>query len=134
MAALPITLTAIALLFLFLVLLFLTQTLHPGPKQTYALPPGPPGLPILGNLFDLPPTTGSQPEYLHWLAHKDRYGPISSVKVLGQTMVIIHDSGDRGGGVGEEGGGQRWEAWVEVCLGYVSAFFVYSFGGGSRLK
>ncbi|KAI7546366.1 putative cytochrome P450 [Hortaea werneckii] len=91
MAALPITLTAIALLFLFLVLLFLTQTLHPGPKQTYALPPGPPGLPILGNLFDLPPTTGSQPEYLHWLAHKDRYGPISSVKVLGQTMVIIHD-------------------------------------------
>ena len=91
MAALPITLTAIALIFLFLVLLFLTQTLHPGPKQTYALPPGPPGLPILGNLFDLPPTTGSQPEYLHWLAHKDRYGPISSVNVLGQTMVIIHD-------------------------------------------
>ncbi|KAI7103317.1 putative cytochrome P450 [Hortaea werneckii] len=96
MAALPLTLTAIALLFLFLVLLFLTQTLHPGPKQTYPLPPGPPGLPILGNLFDLPPTTGSQPEYLHWLAHKDRYGPVSSVKVLGQTMVIIHDRGIAG--------------------------------------
>ncbi|KAI6911131.1 putative cytochrome P450 [Hortaea werneckii] len=89
MAALPITLTAIALL-LFLVLL-LNKTLIRGAKHPHPLPPGPAGLPILGNLFDLPPTTGSQPEYLHWLAHKDLYGPISSVKVLGQTMVIIHD-------------------------------------------
>ncbi|KAI7209194.1 putative cytochrome P450 [Hortaea werneckii] len=95
MAALPITLTAIALLLLFLVLL-LNKPLLRGAKHTHSLPPGPPGLPILGNLFDLPPTTGPQPEYLHWLAHKDRYGPVSSVKVLGQTMVIIHDRGIAG--------------------------------------
>ncbi|KAI7510220.1 putative cytochrome P450 [Hortaea werneckii] len=57
---------------------------------------GPAGLPLLGNLFDLPPTTGCRPEYLHWLAHKDRYGPISSITVLGQTMVIIHDRGIAG--------------------------------------
>ncbi|KAI7158202.1 putative cytochrome P450 [Hortaea werneckii] len=92
MAALPITFTATTLtLLVFILIIILTKILLRGTKHPHPLPPGPPGLPILGNLFDLPPTTGSQPEYLHWLTHKDRYGPISSVKVLGQTMVIIHD-------------------------------------------
>jgi hypothetical protein len=31
------------------------------------------------------------PEYQHWLRHKDLYGPISSVTLLGTTLVIIHD-------------------------------------------
>jgi cytochrome P450 len=53
------------------------------------LPPGPKGLPLLGNVNDLPPP-GSK-EYLHWLNHKDLYGPISSLTVLGQTIVIIHN-------------------------------------------
>jgi hypothetical protein len=53
------------------------------------LPPGPPGIPILGNLTDLPPP--GVPEYDHWLGHKDIYGPISSVTVLGQTLLIIND-------------------------------------------
>ncbi|KAF1811944.1 putative cytochrome P450 oxidoreductase OrdA-like protein [Eremomyces bilateralis CBS 781.70] len=54
------------------------------------LPPGPKGLPLLGNLNDLP-----QPGVLeahHWLKHKELYGPISSVTVMGQTIVIINDS------------------------------------------
>ncbi|KAJ4354314.1 uncharacterized protein N0V89_006048 [Didymosphaeria variabile] len=44
------------------------------------LPPGPKGLPIVGNVNDLP-----KPGVLeahHWLEHKDRYG---------QTMVILND-------------------------------------------
>uniref|UniRef100_A0A1Y1K2G7 Cytochrome P450 n=1 Tax=Photinus pyralis TaxID=7054 RepID=A0A1Y1K2G7_PHOPY len=53
------------------------------------LPPGPKPWPLLGNITDLPPQ--GMPEYQHWLKHKDTYGPISSVTVLGQTMVIIHD-------------------------------------------
>lgn len=53
------------------------------------LPPGPKGLPLVGNVNDLPPP--GIPEYQHWLQHKDRYGPLSSVTVLGQTLVIIHD-------------------------------------------
>jgi hypothetical protein len=53
------------------------------------LPPGPNGFPILGNVKDLPPP-GSV-EFSHWLQHKDMYGPISSLTVLGQTIVIIHD-------------------------------------------
>ncbi|KAG6070738.1 hypothetical protein E4U33_004050 [Claviceps sp. LM78 group G4] len=52
------------------------------------LPPGPKGLPIVGNIFDLPPA--GMPEYEHWLKHKDAYGPISSISILGTTLVILH--------------------------------------------
>ncbi|RMY81313.1 hypothetical protein D0862_12400 [Hortaea werneckii] len=98
---------------------------------------GPPGLPLLGNLFDLPPTTGSQPEYLHWLAHKDRYGPISSITVLGQTMVIIHDRGiagevlERKAGVSAGRPGLKFAfdmiGWKDVLAGlpYGKAFRLY---------
>lgn len=55
------------------------------------LPPGPPGKPIIGNLKDLPPPR--VPEYRHWLKHKDAFGLISSVNVLGQPIVLIHDKG-----------------------------------------
>ncbi|RDW63545.1 O-methylsterigmatocystin oxidoreductase-2 [Coleophoma cylindrospora] len=58
-------------------------------KNAALLPPGPSGLPFVGNIADLPPA--GIPEYQHWLKHKDLYGPISSVTVLGQTMIIIHD-------------------------------------------
>ncbi|KAH7192845.1 cytochrome P450 [Fusarium flagelliforme] len=54
------------------------------------LPPGPKGLPLLGNLNDLPPP--GVVEAFHWLKHKDLYGPISSVTVMGQTIVIINDA------------------------------------------
>ncbi|RDA85572.1 hypothetical protein CP532_5384 [Ophiocordyceps camponoti-leonardi (nom. inval.)] len=53
------------------------------------LPPGPKPLPLFGNIRDMPPKR--VPEFQHWLAHKDIYGPISSVTVLGKTIVIIHD-------------------------------------------
>jgi hypothetical protein len=53
------------------------------------LPPGPKGLPLVGNIFDLPPP--GRAEYLHWLEHKEKYGPLSSITVLGQPMIAIHD-------------------------------------------
>jgi hypothetical protein len=58
-------------------------------KHAILLPPGPKGLPLLGNINDLPPP--DKPEFQHWIKHKDTYGPISSVTVLGQTMIILHD-------------------------------------------
>lgn len=61
---------------------YLTRTRH-------RLPPGPPGLPVLGNINDLPPP--GRAEYLHWLKHKDEHGPISSLSVLGQTIILLHD-------------------------------------------
>ncbi|KAL6711774.1 hypothetical protein ACN47E_002817 [Coniothyrium glycines] len=54
------------------------------------LPPGPKGIPLLGNLNDLP-KPGTL-ECHHWVKHKDLYGPISSITVLGQTFVIINDA------------------------------------------
>ncbi|KAF5684660.1 oxidoreductase [Fusarium denticulatum] len=54
------------------------------------LPPGPRGLPPVGNLLDLP--GAGQFEAHHWAKHKDLYGNISSVTVFGQTLVIINDA------------------------------------------
>lgn len=54
-----------------------------------ALPPGPKPLPLIGNLLDLPPK--GAPEYRHWLKHRAKYGGLSSVSVMGTTMIIIHD-------------------------------------------
>lgn len=56
-----------------------------GPK----LPPGPTPLPIIGNIFDLPPQ--GTPEYQHWLQLKEKYGLLSSITVLGTVLILIHD-------------------------------------------
>ncbi|KAF5019368.1 hypothetical protein F66182_8618 [Fusarium sp. NRRL 66182] len=58
--------------------------------STQPLPPGPRGLPILGNLKDLPPPGAFEAH--HWLKHKALYGPISSITVLGQTIVIVNEA------------------------------------------
>ena len=53
------------------------------------LPPGPPGLPFVGNVGDLPPN--DSPTHKHWLKHHLLYGPITSVTVMGQTMILLHE-------------------------------------------
>ncbi|RGP67286.1 o-methylsterigmatocystin oxidoreductase [Fusarium sporotrichioides] len=58
-------------------------------KNGLPLPPGPKPLPLIGNLFDLP-LTGTA-EYKHWTKHKDMYGPISYLNVLGTPMIILND-------------------------------------------
>ncbi|KAJ5372095.1 hypothetical protein N7517_004101 [Penicillium concentricum] len=58
-------------------------------KHKTNLPPGPKGKFLIGNLLDLP-SSGTQ-EWHHWLKHKDLYGPISSVTVLGRTLIIVND-------------------------------------------
>ena len=62
---------------------------HSNSKKSYSVPPGPKPLPVFGNLLDLPPR--GEPEFLHWLKHKEIYGPISSVSLMGLTLVIFHD-------------------------------------------
>jgi fumagillin biosynthesis cytochrome P450 monooxygenase len=58
-------------------------------RKSASLPPGPRGLPFIGNIMNLPRNT--QLEYQHWLGFKDSYGPISSITILGTTLIIIHD-------------------------------------------
>ncbi|KAF5011718.1 hypothetical protein FDECE_2178 [Fusarium decemcellulare] len=58
-------------------------------RRKGSLPPGPRGLPLVGNILDLPPPGAL--EWTHWLKHKERYGAISSLTVLGQLFVILHE-------------------------------------------
>ncbi|KAK6526453.1 hypothetical protein TWF694_005039 [Orbilia ellipsospora] len=58
-------------------------------RKRLPLPPGPKGLPIVGNVLDLPPP--NTPEWTHWLKLKDLYGPLSSITVFGQTIILVHD-------------------------------------------
>ncbi|KAJ8131439.1 hypothetical protein O1611_g2188 [Lasiodiplodia mahajangana] len=64
------------------VILFIFKR-QPGP-----LPPGPKGLPFIGDIAGLP--LDGEREWEHWLKHKDTYGPISSLRALGTTFVILH--------------------------------------------
>ncbi|KAI0267866.1 cytochrome P450 oxidoreductase [Gloeopeniophorella convolvens] len=50
------------------------------------LPPGPRGVPLLGNVLGLPKDYG----WLHWAKFKDAYGPISSIYVMGQPIIILN--------------------------------------------
>ncbi|KAI1191509.1 putative cytochrome P450 oxidoreductase OrdA-like protein [Nemania serpens] len=52
------------------------------------LPPGPKGLPLVGNIAGLP--SPGEREWEHWLRHKDIYGPISSITTFGTTVILLH--------------------------------------------
>ncbi|KAG5723816.1 O-methylsterigmatocystin oxidoreductase [Termitomyces sp. T112] len=56
-------------------------------RRDRQLPPGPNGLPIVGNIFDMP----KEYEWEHWAKHKDLYGPISTVNILSTRLVIINN-------------------------------------------
>ncbi|KAI0036382.1 cytochrome P450 [Vararia minispora EC-137] len=56
-------------------------------KPSRPLPPGPRGLPFVGNLFDFP-TFKPWEVFASW---GEKYGPIMSAKAMGHTFIIIND-------------------------------------------
>ncbi|TDZ33333.1 O-methylsterigmatocystin oxidoreductase [Colletotrichum spinosum] len=54
------------------------------------LPPGPKGLPFVGNVRDLPKQDTF--EAVHWAKFGELYGPISSINVLGKTIIVVNDA------------------------------------------
>ncbi|KAJ5171869.1 hypothetical protein N7492_004462 [Penicillium capsulatum] len=66
----------------------LAEILHR--KSRGRLPPGPRGYPLVGNIWGLP--AEDIPQWIYWLQHKTKYGPISSVTVMGQNLVIVNDA------------------------------------------
>lgn len=89
MAQLSATQGLLAVFATLAIILAVYKCLKPQSKRHLPLPPGPKPKPFVGNLLDLPPSGAK--EWLHWLKFKEQYGPISSLTVLGQTMVIISD-------------------------------------------
>ncbi|RAH70575.1 cytochrome P450 [Aspergillus aculeatinus CBS 121060] len=82
--------TGLIVLFPAIISLYLVVALAGRWRNRPPLPPGPRSvIPWIGNLDALP--KGGQKEYLHWLRHRDLYGPISSVTVMGRTFVILND-------------------------------------------
>ncbi|KAK0501168.1 cytochrome P450 [Armillaria luteobubalina] len=55
-------------------------------RSTAPFPPGPKGLPFIGNLLDMP----SEKEWLTFAKWGEKYGDITSVSILGQRMVMIN--------------------------------------------
>ncbi|SJL07070.1 related to cytochrome P450 CYP2 subfamily [Armillaria ostoyae] len=55
-------------------------------RSTAQFPPGPRGLPLIGNLLDMP----SQKEWLTFAKWGEKYGDITSVSILGQRMVMVN--------------------------------------------
>ncbi|KAB8261239.1 cytochrome P450 [Aspergillus pseudonomiae] len=78
------------LLTISLVGLYLVRSLLSKKQSLGTLPPGPPRKPIIGNLTDLPSHDVRDWEY--WLKHKDLYGPISSLSIFGDNIVILNDA------------------------------------------
>lgn len=87
--ALPLPVWLIALIG-FLAVYVVKRFVQSRSSSKLPLPPGPKGLPFIGNFNDLPPPSILEAE--HWAKHKDLYGPVSSITVLGKTFVIINDS------------------------------------------
>ncbi|KAF5374224.1 hypothetical protein D9758_004661 [Tetrapyrgos nigripes] len=65
-------------------LVTLTVRVFYKPKRN--LPPGPKGLPVLGNVFQLPQTL----QFLRFAEWKEEFGPIFSLNLAGQTVVVLN--------------------------------------------
>lgn len=78
------------------------------------LPPGPKGFPFVGNIADLPGK--GELDHLHWMKHRP-HGPVTSVTVLGQTLVVIHDQNAAFGILDKRSNKVSARPWMEFANG-----------------
>ncbi|TFK64016.1 cytochrome P450 [Pluteus cervinus] len=55
-------------------------------RKGYPTPPGPKGLPFLGNIFQLPPF-----QFIRFMEWKEQFGPIFSLNLVGQPVIVINN-------------------------------------------
>ncbi|KAF9468823.1 cytochrome P450 [Collybia nuda] len=69
-------------------LLFLLKGLVQRWNQPASLPPGPKGLPFVGNILDMP----SEREWLTFAHWGEQWGDITSVTLMGQPLIILNSA------------------------------------------
>lgn len=69
--------------------LYILNSFFTAKKRAAQFPPGPKGLPLIGNINDLPPT--GVEEWKHWQKHKDLYGMLGVDYIPSQLCVAIID-------------------------------------------
>ncbi|KZT58505.1 hypothetical protein CALCODRAFT_516716 [Calocera cornea HHB12733] len=67
-------------------LLWLLRCLYQSVRPSIPLPPGPRGLPLIGNLLHLPRTN----RHLYYAPLSARYGPVISLKVLNKVIIVVN--------------------------------------------
>ncbi|KAF9463431.1 cytochrome P450 [Collybia nuda] len=82
------TIISISKLLLTFLSLLLLRTLVQRWRQPAALPPGPKGLPLIGNILDMP----TEKEWLTFARWGEKWGDITSVNVFGQTLIILNSA------------------------------------------
>jgi hypothetical protein len=68
-----------------LIILYIVKVIAFDRRRKAPPPPGPKGLPFIGNVQDLPPP--DQPIWLHWLKLKDKYGRGS---LSGSSLIALY--------------------------------------------
>ncbi|KAF8225436.1 cytochrome P450 [Tricholoma matsutake] len=81
-------LTIADIFFAFLALYVLEKFLRRSSLPPAPLPPGPKGLPLVGNILDMPSEKG----WLTFAQWGERWGDICSVTVLGQSFIILNSA------------------------------------------
>lgn len=76
------------LVVLTIVLLSTTVLFYANGTRRAPLPPGPPGVPLLENLFQFN-VMRPYPQYLKWA---QKYGPVFSVKLGSQRIVVLNSA------------------------------------------